>query len=110
MVLPFIPRSRTAAEQADFLAKTLADEISSEERTILPLDGRLGPSNHIFPAESAGWAGRAGVAPNNCVTFRLERNGDRPEVVLVQKPSPRSSSASFRVLRCDDVSRMPHTN
>ena len=80
VVMPAAIQGRTGAEQTEFLTKALRDEISPEGLAVLQRDGAFGPLTNIFPAEAQGWAGQAGVKPEDCVAFKLERNGLRAEV------------------------------
>lgn len=76
--------SRTRAEQIEFISKALRDELSREGLVVLKKEGRFGSLNELFPAEADVWAVQAGVKPEDCVAFRMERNGLRAEVVLVR--------------------------
>ena len=64
----------------------------------------------MFPAEAEGWARQAGVNPDDCVAFKLDRNGLRAEVVLL-KPSTLGSQSStpepsHRIVRVNNVKQM----
>ena len=104
---PAAIQGRTAPEQAEFLTKALADEISPEGLAVLQREGSFGPLTNLFPVEAAQWAKQAGVKPEDCVAFKLERNGLRAEVVLA-RPSTLNSqpSTGFRVLRCNNVKQL----
>ena len=82
---PAAIQGRTVPEQAKFLTKALAEEISPEGLAVLRREGVFGPLTNLFPAEANNWTGQAGVRPEDCVAFKLERNGLRAEVVLVRE-------------------------
>ena len=84
----------------EFLRKALQGEISSEGIVALKKDGEFGPLSRVFPKEAAGWANQAGVKAEDCVAFKLERNGQRSEVVLWKQ------GITFLVLRCNNVGRL----
>jgi hypothetical protein len=108
LVLPQALASRTRAEQTDFLRKVLRDEISPEGIEALRQHGTFGPLREVFPQEAEGWAHQAGVKPEDCVAFKLERsNAFRAEVVLVM-PSTAAAQPStpFRILRCNNVKEL----
>jgi len=78
---------------------------------VLKRDGAFGPLANLFPAEAETWAKQAGVKPEDCVAFKLERNGLRAEVVLVRTPDsplvPRPSSLpGYRILRCNNIKQL----
>ena len=100
VVLPQALAGRTAAEEDEFLVKALRDEISPEGIAVLHKDGAFGPLTNLFPAEAMAWTTAAGVKPENCVAFKLERHGLRAEVVLVRE------AETFRVLRCNNVKQL----
>jgi hypothetical protein len=108
--LPAAVQGRTAPEQAQFLTKALADEISPEGLTVLQGEGAFGPLTNLFPVEAEAWAKEAGVKAQDCLAFKLERNGLRAEVVLA-RPSTLNSqpSTGFRVLRCNNVKQLAQT-
>jgi hypothetical protein len=104
--MPVAIVNRTASEQAEFLRKALRDEISPEGLVALQRHGAFGPLTKLFPAEAARWASQAGVKPEDCVAFRLDRtNGFRAEVVLARQSAVRNPQSAFpyRVLRCNNV-------
>ncbi len=114
VVLPAAVRSRAAPEQSEFLTKALNDEISPEGLAALSQRGTYGPLKMLFPAEAESWADQAGVHPDDCVAFKLERNGLRAEVVLV-KPPPRGSQiynpdTPYRIVRLNNVKQMAESN
>jgi hypothetical protein len=98
--IPAAIQGRTATEQAQFLTKALADEISPEGLAVLQKDGAFGSLTNIFPAEAARWSAQAGAKPEDCVAFRMERAGIRAEVVLQR------AGQTFRIVRCNNVSQM----
>lgn len=100
VVIPAAVRDRTAPEQSEFLAEALNDEISPEGLAELKQRGAFGPLQKLFPAEAEAWTKQAGVNPDNCVAFKLERHGIRTEVVLVR---PSARDAPYRVLRLNNV-------
>jgi hypothetical protein len=93
-------RNRTAAEQTEFLTKALRDEISTEGLAVLQREGEFGPLTKLFPGEGILWADQAGVRPADCFAFKLENNGFRSEVVLLQ------SGETYRVVRCNNVKQL----
>lgn len=110
LIIPAALQRRTAPEQAEFIAKALKDEISPEGLAALQRHGDFGPLKKIFPAEAEGWARQAGVYPEECVAFKLERNGLRAEVVLVLIPTygaqPSTRENSYRIVRVNNVKQM----
>ena len=105
LVMPAALQGRTAAEQTEFLRKALNDEISPEGLAVLKKEGRFGALTNLFPAEGAAWAAQAGVKPEDCVAFRLDRTkGFRAEVVLARFQAPGSPlPATYRIVRCNNV-------
>lgn len=105
--IPTALAGRTAAEQSEFLGKALHDEISAEGLAVLQREGQFGPLTNLFPAEAGAWAQSANVPVENCVAFRLERNGHRAEVVLHRPLTPdRQSSSAFKLVRCNNVKQL----
>jgi hypothetical protein len=104
VVLPAAIQNRTTAEQVEFLTKALRDEISPEGLAALSRNGSYGPLQQIFPNESKGWTSQAGVNPESCVAFRMEKAGLRAEIVLFHE------GQSYRVLRCNNVKQMAEPN
>ncbi|MBI4327376.1 MAG: hypothetical protein HY674_19245 [Chloroflexi bacterium] len=112
--MPSAISSRTVPEQIEFITKALRDEISPEGIEMLRKRGQFGPLKDLFPIEAGGWAKQAGVGVEDCVAFKMERNGLRAEVVLM-KPStlnsqPSTAEAHFRILRCNNVKQMASAN
>ena len=110
IVLPAALQSRTSAEQVEFVRKALVDELSPEGLAVLRKKGRFGPLKELFPQEAQAWATQAGMEPEDCVAFKLERNGQRCEVVLA-KPStlntpPSAREGSYRIVRCNNVKQL----
>ena len=103
---PAAIQGRTAPEQAEFLSKALADEISPEGLTVLQRHASFGALTNLFPAEAEKWAKQAGVRPEDCVAFKLERSGVRAEVVLAEDPALGSPHSVFRIVRCNNVKQM----
>lgn len=109
--LPAAVQGRTAPEQAEFLRKALQDEISAEGLVVLGRDGEFGPLPTLYPTEAKRWADQAGVNPEDCIAFKLERNGLRAEVVLARPSTLDSQPATgFRVLRCNNVKQLAPAN
>jgi len=110
VVLPAAVAGRTPAEQTEFLTKALRDEISPEGLAVLRREGQFGSLQELFPQEATAWATQAGVKLEDCVAFKLERNGLRAEVMLVKLSSiehPESSIApGYRIVRCNNVKQM----
>jgi len=108
LIIPAAVQSRTAPEQSEFLAKALNNEISPEGLAVLKKHGHYGPLKKVFPAEADGWSNQAGVHPDDCVAFKLERNGVRAEVVLFRPLYARRGTpdASYRVMRVNNVKQM----
>lgn len=114
LVIPAAVQSRTAPEQSEFLVKALNEEISPEGLAALRKRGDYGPLRELFPAEAETWAKQAGVNPDECVAFKLERQGLRAEVVLV-RPSIVNTQIStrepsYRIVRLNNVKQMADTN
>ncbi len=114
LVIPAVVQRRTASEQSEFLVKALNDEISPEGLAVLGKHGEYGPLRKLFPAEAEAWAKSASVNADDCVAFKLERNGLRAEVVLL-KPSlfdahPSASPPSYRVIRINNVRQLADSN
>jgi hypothetical protein len=110
VAIPAAVRGRTAPEQSEFLVKALNDEISPAGLAEIKQHGAYGPLKKLFPAEAERWARQAGVNPDQCVAFKLDRNGLRAEVVLV-KPStlnsqPSTREAPYRIVRLNNVKQM----
>jgi hypothetical protein len=110
LVIPAVVRNRTAPEQSEFLAKALNDEISPEGLAVLKQHGAFGPLKKLFPAEAETWAAQAGVSSDECVAFKLDRNGLRAEVVLVKpstlNPQPSTGEAPYRIVRVNNVKQL----
>jgi hypothetical protein len=112
VVLPAAIQGRTAPEQIEFHTKALQDEISAEGLAVLKREGQFGLLTNLFPAEAHAWTTQAGVKPEDCIAFKLERNGLRAEIVLVRDsllPStldPRPSTPDFRIVRCNNVKQL----
>ncbi len=100
IVMPAGVRDRTSAEQFEFIRKSLQDEISPEGFEVLKKHASYGPLKLLFPSEAVAWTKQAGVKAEDCIAFRLERNGIRAEVVLVHE------GEIFRVVRCNNVKQM----
>ena len=100
IVLPRALTSRTAAELTEFFSKALGDEIPVDGIGALKKNASFGPLNELFSEEAARWAMQAGVNADDCVAFRMERNGIRAEVVLVL------TGNQYRVVRCNNVKQM----
>jgi len=100
LLLPPALAQRTAPEQAEFINKTLRDEISPEGIVALKKGGRFGPLQEVFPAEGDRWAQQAGVKVEDCLAFRMERNSIQAEVVVHR------SGTTYRIVRCNNVKQM----
>ena len=114
IVLPAAVRGQSRSEQCEFLFKSLNDEISPEGLAALRKQGDYGPLRQIFPAEAEGWARQAGVNPDECVAFKMERRGLHAEVVLLHRPESETRStgdqAEYRILRLNNVRQMADPN
>lgn len=114
VAIPAAVRGRTAPEQSEFLIKALNDEISPAGLAALKQHGTYGPLRKLFPAEAERWARQAGVNPDQCVAFKLERNGLRAEVVLAKPstldPQPANREAPYRIVRLNNVMQMADSN
>jgi hypothetical protein len=114
IVLPAAVRDRTAPEQSEFLAKALNDEISPAGLAALKQHGAYGPLKKLFPAEAERWARQAGVNPDDCVAFKLDRSGLRAEVVLAKRstlnPQHPTGEAPYRIVRLNNVKQMADSN
>lgn len=96
MPLPSVIASKTPPEHADFLHKTLHKERSADGLRLLKQQGHIGPLQKLVTAEAASRTGQAGVKPEDCVAFCLERDTMTAEVVLVR------AGDTFRVVRCNN--------
>ena len=110
IVMPAAMQGRTASEQTEFISKALHDEISVEGLAVLKKQGAFGPLEQVFPNEGKAWADQAGVKPEDCVAFKLERNDLRAEVVLAKlstlNSQPSTRTASYRIVRCNNVKQL----
>lgn len=114
VIIPATVRGRSAPEQSEFLTKVLNNEISPEGLAVLRQRGDYGPLKKLFPAEAETWCTQAGVHPDDCVAFKLERKGLRAEVVLL-KPSNFESEAThgkapYRIVRVNNVKQLADLN
>ena len=100
ILMPEAVRSRTAPEQLEFIRKSLQDEISLEGFDELKKHAIYGSLKHLFPTEAEAWTKQAGVNPDDCVAFRLDRNGLRTEVVLAR------GGQNYRIVRCNNVKQL----
>lgn len=110
LVIPAALRDRSIAEQREFLSKALHNEISPDGLQALRRQGTYGPLREVFPAEAETWSARAGVNADECVAFRLKRNGLRAEAVLV-RPAPVNAESpnlqsGYRIVRINNVKQM----
>jgi hypothetical protein len=103
---PAAIQGRTAPEQAQFLTKALADEIFPQGLTVLQRGGSFGPLTNLFPAEAEKWSKQAGVKPEDCLAFNLERNGLRAEVVLAEDSAHRTPHSALKTVRCNNVKQL----
>ena len=103
--LPPALRGRTSAEQVEFIRKALRDEISEGGVSALQRYGQFGPLKQLFPQQADAWATQAGVQVDDCVAFKLERNGQLAEVVLV-RDSGLDGPPVLRVVRVNNVKQM----
>lgn len=97
---PSVIAGRTPVEHADFLHKTLHKERSADGLRLLKQHGHIGPLQKLVTAEAASRTGQAGVKPEDCVAFCLERDTITAEVVLVR------AGDTFRVVRCNNVKQL----
>lgn len=100
VVMPAAIRSQTPTEKQEFLTKALADEISPEGVIALKNHAQFGLAKLIFPDEYVNWCQQAGVDADNCVAFKMERDGIRAEIVLLRE------GQTYRVVRCNNVKQM----
>ena len=98
--MPVAIRSQTPAEQQEFIAKALQNEISPAGVLAMKHHAEFGLAKSVFPVESAAWCQQAGVNADDCVAFKMERAGIRAEVLLVRE------GQSYRVVRCNNVKQM----
>ena len=98
--LPSAARQKTETEQVDFLRRALGEEISAEGLRILKQHAQFGALLSLFPDDGPRWASLAGVNPQECVAFRLERVGLRTEVVL------HVAGRDHRLVRCNNVKQL----
>jgi hypothetical protein len=100
ILMPVAIRSQTPAEQQEFIAKVLRDEISPEGVLALKRHSEFGLAKVVFPLEYATWCRQAGVDADNCVAFKMERGGIQAEVLLVRE------GQTYRIVRCKNVKQM----
>jgi len=98
--IPAFLSEKTPQEQEHLLLELLSSEISSEGTRKLTSDGQFGSLSDIFPDDADSWAKSFGVSPNDCVAFRMEREGIRAELVLFK------SNGQYLILRCNNVRQM----
>jgi hypothetical protein len=98
--LPAFLAVKTPTEQSKLLLELLASEISPEGTAKLIANGQFGSLKQIFPEEATDWAAASSVSPDDCVAFRMERQGIRAELVLLK------SSETYLILRCNNVRQM----
>jgi hypothetical protein len=98
--IPAAIAGKPPTEQQRWLGEMLQDEISAEGLAALTRQGRFGPVAELFPGEARRWADTARVPVEECVAFRMERDGLRAEVVLHRTP------AGYRIVRCNNVKQM----
>jgi hypothetical protein len=104
VLMPVAIQSRTPAEQKEFLVKALSDEISPAGVMALKRHAEFGLAKAVFPTEALKWCAQAGVNANDCVAFKMERDGIRAEVLLVHE------GQNYRVVRCNNVKQMAGVN
>ena len=100
IVMPAAISDRTPAEQREFIVKALTDEISPEGVLALKQHAEFGPVKSVFPNDYSKWCEQAGANPDDCVAFKMERNGIRAEVVLLRE------GETYRIVRCNNVKQM----
>ncbi len=110
VVIPAAIQDHSWPEQIEFLTKALNDEISPDGLAVLRRYGAYGPLREIFPAEAKTWTTQAKVNPDACVAFKLERHGQRAEIVLLKlttpKPQPLGPPLSYQIVRVNNVKQM----
>ena len=100
VLMPAALNAQTPAEQQQFVAQALHDEISPEGVLALKRHAEFGDLKAVFPKEAAAWCRQAGVNADDCVAFKMEHDGIRAEVVLVRE------GQTYRVVRCNNVKQM----
>lgn len=100
IAVPASFQSRTEAEQADFVAKALRDEISPSGVDALLRNGEFGAASVLFPDQAANWASTAGVSIQDCVAFKASKNGIYAEVVIA------TNAGGYRLVRLNNVKQM----
>jgi hypothetical protein len=104
VVIPPGLKNSTVPEQHQFLFKALRDEISVEGLQALKRNAHFGPLTAVFPIEAVEWAKQAGVSADQCMAFKLERDGGRAEVVLLrQDGGGKHDPPTFKIIRCNNV-------
>jgi hypothetical protein len=99
-LLPDAATSRSADDLAQWLSEVLRDEISTEGLGILGREGSFGPLRELFPEQAEPWAAVFRVAVDDCVAFRMERDGITAELVFGE------TASGWRILRCNNVKQM----
>ena len=99
VALPAGLASGTEQQQFDFILRALRDEVSIDGMAVMRREARFGRLADIFPEDAQAWSSNAGVRVEDCVAFRLEKNGLRSEIVIATNPAR-------RVVRINDVRQM----
>lgn len=63
----------------------------------------FGTLRQLFPVQADRWAQQARVNPEDCIAFRMERDGIQAEVVMLK---PSTTEIVYRILRCNNVKQM----
>lgn len=95
--LPGHLRSRSEAEQVDFMSKVLPREISDAGLSKLRSEASFGRLEEMFPEEGVNWATGAGVDIKQCFAFKAGTLPVRTEVVLFQDQD------RYRIIRLNNV-------
>lgn len=99
VVLPAGLADHSVQEKSDFILRALRDEVSVEGLAVMRREATFGSLAKVFPEDAQIWSSSSGVRADDCVAFRLEKNGIRAEIALVTNPT-------YRVIRVNNVRQM----
>ena len=100
VALPPAYKNRTDVEKLEFMRKALRNEISKEGLKRLRRKGEFGPLLEIFPENGKEWAAKAGVSPESCVAYRLEKGEFDAQLVICTSMVPN------RIVRVNNIRQL----
>jgi hypothetical protein len=98
--LPSVVSEQSGDERIRFLREVLSNEVSVAGIKALRTNGQFGPLRMIFPEQADRWAKLFQINAEDCVAFKMQRNGITAQLVLVKQKN------EFRILRCNNVKQM----